>query len=87
MGPLYNYSSYLAIEQAFWLPLTTKINTFRKDVLGLPALDLSQGSTLIQDRQVAHMYCWSPSVLPKPSDWPGNLSLNRLIHELFFIYW
>jgi len=76
MGPFYNYSSYIAVEQALWLPLVGKFNTFRKEVLNISPLDISSGGSLIYDRKIPHMYCWSPSVLPKPTDWPEYLAVT-----------
>ena len=72
MGRLYNYSSYVAIDQGLWISIANKLNAFRKNVLGLKAIDLSAGGSLTADKQVPHMYCWSPSVLPKPADWLGE---------------
>jgi sterol 3beta-glucosyltransferase len=72
MGRLYNYSSYVAIDQGLWISIATKLNTFRKNVLGLKTIDLTSGGSLMADRQIPHMYCWSPSVLPKPTDWLGK---------------
>lgn len=46
------------------------INQFRHAVLNLPSLEVRQASSLMIDEKVPHTYCWSPSLVPKPSDWP-----------------
>ena len=50
-----------------WLPLAKKYNHFRTELLGLESLDLTEGGKIIHNRQLPYMYCWSPTVLPKPS--------------------
>lgn len=76
MGSGYNYSSYLAIEHAMWQPLRSKFNTFREKI-GLPPILIGNGgASILHDRQIPHLYCWSPSVLPKPDDWPNYISVT-----------
>lgn len=52
------------------------INEFREDTLQLPPFrtrDAIQGMTL---ENVPHTYCWSPSLVPKPADWPDYISVS-----------
>jgi sterol 3beta-glucosyltransferase len=58
-----------------WVPLATKFNKFREN-LGIPPIDIRTGGALVHDRQIPHMYCWSATVLPKPSDWPEYISVT-----------
>lgn len=74
MGDAYNYSSYIGVEQGLWQPLCGKINKFRAKILGLHALErTSSAHALVHDRKVPHMYCWSPAICPKPTDWPDYI--------------
>ena len=52
------------------------INEFRKDTLGLQALHLRQAIRLMLDEYVPHTYCWSPSLVPKPADWPAYIDVS-----------
>ena len=51
------------------------INDFRKTTLGLPALHTRQAVRLLIDERVPYTYCWSPSVVPRPADWPGHIDV------------
>ena len=51
------------------------INDFRKATLGLPALHTRQAVRLLIDERVPYTYCWSPSVVPRPADWPGHIDV------------
>jgi len=71
-NPAYNYSSHLLIEeQGMWQPLRTKINKFRK-AIDLPEIRFG-GSSLAHDRKVPFVYCFSPLIVPKPSDWGPHI--------------
>ena len=52
------------------------INEFRKDTLGLPVLHTRQAVGIMMDEHVPHTYCWSPSLVPKPSDWPTHIDVS-----------
>jgi sterol 3beta-glucosyltransferase len=66
-----NSASYTLWEQSLWLPLHKQINAFRQQYLDLPPLTISDGNALHTSRQVPFAYCWSPSFVPRPHDWPG----------------
>jgi UDP:flavonoid glycosyltransferase YjiC (YdhE family) len=51
------------------------INEFRKDILGLPSLYTRQAVRLMIDEHVPFTYCWSPSLVPKPNDWPTYIDI------------
>lgn len=68
-GGLYNWSSHFMVEQLLWQPLRSEINRWRKETLGLkpyPCL----GQPVSQTPPTFAAY--SPSVLPKPEDWPSH---------------
>jgi len=51
-----------------WLMMKSMFNDFRKKKLNLPPLGIG-GGRLCYERKIPTLYCWSPSVLPKPEDW------------------
>src|SRR5690554_475619 len=67
----YNFASYWAVETGMWLMMKSMFNDFRQKTLELPSLGIG-GGRICYDRKVRTLYCWSPSVLPKPSDWSDN---------------
>jgi UDP:flavonoid glycosyltransferase YjiC (YdhE family) len=52
------------------------INDFRKKTLGLLTLNTSQAINALVDEQVPHTYCWSPSLVSKPSDWGAHIDVS-----------
>jgi UDP:flavonoid glycosyltransferase YjiC (YdhE family) len=51
------------------------INEFRKS-LGLSSLHTRQAVGIMMDEHVPHTYCWSPSLVPKPNDWPAYIGVS-----------
>jgi hypothetical protein len=62
--------TYLVGEQVFWLVFRTGVNEARREVLGLPPLPLRAPFPEARRRGAPALYGYSPTVLPKPSDWP-----------------
>src|SRR5690349_14764262 len=52
------------------------INEFRKETLGLPPLHMRQAIRVMMEQFVPHTYCWSPSLVPKPADWPEHIDVS-----------
>ena len=52
------------------------VNEFRKETLGLPTLHTRQAVRLMVDEHVPHTYCWSPSFVPRPDDWPAHIDVS-----------
>eukprot|EP00123_Amoebidium_parasiticum_P012985 comp21695_c0_seq1/m.30598 comp21695_c0_seq1/g.30598 ORF comp21695_c0_seq1/g.30598 comp21695_c0_seq1/m.30598 type:complete len:1007 (-) comp21695_c0_seq1:691-3711(-) len=63
-----NYMSFVAVDRATWIFSADMINNWRSKV-GLPSLSQLEGPSLLSDRRVPFIYCFSPSLLPKPLDW------------------
>ena len=59
-----------------WSGMRNVINDFRKDVLGLAPLHTRQAIRIMMDEHVPHTYCWSPSLVPKPADWPNYIDVS-----------
>jgi sterol 3beta-glucosyltransferase len=74
-SPIYNYSSFVAMEQGMFQPMRSILNKFRSQVLGLPFLGITD-YRIHSDRHIPFLYCWSPSVLPKPHDWPEYIDVT-----------
>ncbi|CAF0983991.1 unnamed protein product [Rotaria sordida] len=72
---LINRLSYTVMETLIWSGMGDLINEFREETLNLPALHNRQAIGMMIDEHVPHSYCWSPSLVPKPSDWPHYLDV------------
>jgi hypothetical protein len=66
LGGLYNELSYSIVERAIYIALLITLNKWRKHVLGVPPTTLAGP---VDPVSVPTLYCYSPSVLPKPADW------------------
>jgi len=52
------------------------VNNFRRDTLNLPALHTRQATFLMIEERVPYTYCWSPSLVPKPTDWADHINVS-----------
>lgn len=59
-----------------WAGIGDLINEFRQDVLGLPTLHVGQAVSVLIDEKVPFTYCWSPSLVSKPLDWPSYIDVS-----------
>ena len=44
--------------------------------MDLPPLHTRQALRALTDEKVPYTYCWSPSLIPKPADWPEYLDVS-----------
>ncbi|KAJ3086422.1 hypothetical protein HK102_013167, partial [Quaeritorhiza haematococci] len=70
-----NYFSYDLMEVMAWQGLGDIINKFREKTLGLHELSSSRAPFLVKTLEVPHTYCWSPNLIPKPSDWGSHIDI------------
>eukprot|EP00003_Mantamonas_plastica_P023843 TRINITY_DN4346_c0_g1_i4.p1 TRINITY_DN4346_c0_g1~~TRINITY_DN4346_c0_g1_i4.p1 ORF type:complete len:780 (+),score=254.06 TRINITY_DN4346_c0_g1_i4:1390-3729(+) len=71
-----NYSSYIALDAMMWQGIQDMVNEWRYEVLHLPKLKLANaGKSLIHNKRVPYMYCFSQSLLPKPRDWGSHIDV------------
>ncbi|CAG8480364.1 21836_t:CDS:10 [Rhizophagus irregularis] len=63
-GP-YNYSSYVLIENAFWLAISPQVNRWRKKTLKLRGTNLEK----MEPSTVPFLYNFSEYIVPKAFDW------------------
>jgi UDP:flavonoid glycosyltransferase YjiC (YdhE family) len=59
-----------------WQGLGGQINHFRKRQLLLGHLHRRMAPSVLDELQVPWTYCWSPALLPKPSDWRDNIEIS-----------
>lgn len=52
------------------------VNRFREKTLGLDAISTMWAPGMISRLQVPHTYCWSAALIPKPLDWPMQISIS-----------
>jgi sterol 3beta-glucosyltransferase len=79
---LSNYLSFGLAELMTWQGLGSVINKFRKRTLGLEALSAREGAGLADRLKIPFMYCWSPSVIPKPEDWKEHIGRYCVVTPL-----
>lgn len=53
------------------------INHWRKE-LGLDEVAMFEGPRLAEILKIPFTYCWSPALIPKPSDWPSHIGESSL---------
>ncbi|KAJ5198476.1 uncharacterized protein N7498_007593 [Penicillium cinerascens] len=73
-----NLMSYSIVEWMTWQGLHDVINSFRRS-LDLERIPSSAGPNLITELAVPVTYCWSRSLIPKPSDWPAHIDISGFI--------
>ncbi len=64
-----NWLTHIFEEQIAWQPSRDFINRWRKDFLGLKPCPFSGPYALLEKKHYPIIYGYSPTVLPKPSDW------------------
>ncbi|KAL4887571.1 hypothetical protein BJY04DRAFT_225521 [Aspergillus karnatakaensis] len=69
-----NYLSYGIVEWLTWQGLGDIINDWRVSI-DLERIPATEGPSLAETLKVPFTYCWSPSLMPKPSDWPSNIDV------------
>ena len=65
-----NYISHVVTEQALWQPFRTLVNQARREHLDLPPAPFWGPFGTMEHQQQPMILGYSPSVVPKPSDWP-----------------
>jgi UDP:flavonoid glycosyltransferase YjiC (YdhE family) len=76
LGSIGNWLSYPLAQWLIWLFIRSSINEFRQTDLNLAALPLAGGGSSHFNHNLPILYAFSPSLLPKPADWPENAFLT-----------
>ncbi|KAI2892579.1 CAZyme family GT1 [Aspergillus niger] len=71
-----NFVSYILTEMLIWQGVGELINEFRRFELGLDQLEGTGAPSLLHRLRVPFTYLWSPSLLPKPDDWPDHINVT-----------
>ncbi len=77
LGGALNRLTYLLAEPVGWhLIFRRMINQFRQEILGLPPIGFRGAFTLHRQQKIPVLQPFSPTVLPRPSDWPAWVHLT-----------
>ncbi|OTB04466.1 glycosyltransferase family 1 protein [Hypoxylon sp. CI-4A] len=69
-----NRISFVLVECMTWQGLGDLINDFRT-TLDLEPVPFSEGPLLVETLKIPFTYCWSPALVPKPSDWANHIDV------------
>ncbi|EJT69033.1 hypothetical protein GGTG_13430 [Gaeumannomyces tritici R3-111a-1] len=72
---LSNYLSYGVVDLMTWQGLGDVINDWRVKDLGLDPLAAAVGPDIVAITKIPHTYCWSPALVPKPTDWGDTVDI------------
>ena len=77
LGGIYNRLTYLLFDQLLWRSVRPSVNQWRQETLKLPPVSsLSGPAYRLHRKQLPFLYGYSPSLLPKPSEWPDWLHVT-----------
>jgi len=76
LGRGYNWLTHIAIEQIFWQVFRKPANRWRQHTLNLPSISLAGPFGKPDWKRQPFLYGYSPSVIPKPPDWPDWLHVT-----------
>ncbi|KAH7138489.1 hypothetical protein B0J11DRAFT_16631 [Dendryphion nanum] len=69
-----NYLSYGIVDWLTWQGLGDVINRWRATI-DLEEIAMFDGPSLAETLKVPMTYCWSPALIPKPTDWPPYIDV------------
>jgi UDP:flavonoid glycosyltransferase YjiC (YdhE family) len=69
LPPLFNRLTYSLAQGGGWLVLRRAVNNWRKQ-LGLDTIKFETSFSYMRRKRVPYLYGFSPTLVPKPSDWP-----------------
>lgn len=70
LGGLHNKFTHISGEQVFWIAFRRSMNHARHEVLNLPPEPILTPARRLRKLGVPVFYGYSPTVMPKPPDWP-----------------
>ncbi len=79
--PVRHYLSYSVANTLMWAGVADLLNGFRERTLGLAALDLAHGTSLLDDAEVPMTYLFPEGLVPRPPDWGPYVDLTN------FVFW
>ncbi|GAX82718.1 hypothetical protein CEUSTIGMA_g10144.t1 [Chlamydomonas eustigma] len=75
-----NWLSYFAMDDLAWLGIADIVKRFRRKKLGLKNSGKHVGSHGVYYSKVPLTYIWSPSLVPRPDDWPSYLEVVGFVN-------
>ncbi|NET75554.1 glycosyltransferase [Okeania sp. SIO1F9] len=66
---IYNWLTYIFEEQFRWQFIRKEINQWRTETLNLSPIPITGVYSRQRQQKIPTLHCYSPNVLPKPSDW------------------
>lgn len=79
LGALGNRLSFAAVDLGSWMLCRRFVNTWRLESLGLPELSLPAPFRHVRHAPV--LCAFSPTVVPRPSDWRPNVHVTGFWHH------
>ncbi|KAI0411012.1 sterol glucosyltransferase [Xylaria grammica] len=73
-----NFVSFSIVEWMTWQGLGDIINDWRNSI-DLEPVPLTEGPNLAETLKIPFTYCWSPSLISKPFDWPEYIDVCGFI--------
>jgi hypothetical protein len=74
-----NLLSFGVVEFMVWQGIGDLVNRWRSQSLDLEPITESDGPKLLEKLVIPHTYCWSPALVPRPSDWPDHIGEQHAI--------
>ncbi len=74
-----NFMSYPLVEMMTWQGLGDLVNRFRVKTLGLEPVSTLWAPGQLFRLKVPYTYMWSPSLIPKPSDWGEEIDISGFV--------
>jgi UDP:flavonoid glycosyltransferase YjiC (YdhE family) len=79
--PVLNWLSYGVVDMLMWVGVADVVNAFRAHTLGLPPMDLDDGTAFLNDNEVPFTYLFPESLVPRPVDWEPHIDVAS------FVFW
>jgi hypothetical protein len=77
-----NLLSFGVVEFMMWQGIGDLVNRWRSQSLDLEPITESDGPKLLEKLAIPHTYCWSPALVPRPSDWPDHIGIRLVTSRL-----
>jgi sterol 3beta-glucosyltransferase len=74
-----NWLSYGVIDTLMWVGVADVVNAFRERTLGLPPMDLDDGTAFLGDNEVPFTYLFPESLVPRPADWGPHIDFASFV--------
>ena len=58
------------------------INNWRERTLCLESIPTMVATSMLEYLEVPFTYCWSPALVPKPTDWPSYIGEYTLLQAV-----